>query len=249
MNCPQCNGVVPDNTGFCPYCGDRTQPLQPPMPTPPSAPATTSPRTPTSNASPTTTPTVRSGGMTRERKGYFLSLTGIILAVIIVAAFYQMAPRGEPYQMQLSTPQELIQAIDEINRTSTESCTDAHLNDQDWTCPQITERQASLIMARLIADHQTKAMAVNESEKDAIRFTIEETVLRMAQTTCLPQSDMDLKKESRLFALENAGFIERCQEGWTISNPWQEVVARQEPQARPEHWDFYYRHLPAEMLP
>ena len=188
--------------------------------------------------------------MPRQQKGYILTVAGFTLILTTIIGLYALIwELRYPQQIELTTPTELIEEINEINRNSTEECLEAHLNDTDWTCPQITPDQAALIMARLIAQHQTKNLEVNESRKEDIRSRINDTVVKMTHTRCLPENEMNLSKYNHHFTLESSGFIERCRGGWTISSPWQQVVTTQQARAQTENWDAYYRHLPAEMLP
>ena len=188
--------------------------------------------------------------MPRQQKGYLLTMAGFTLILIMIVGLSQLLSQlRHPQQIELSTPTALIQEIEVINKNSVKECLDAHLNDTDWTCPQITPDQAALILARLIAQHQTKNLEVNESRKEDIRSRINDTVVKMTHTRCLPENEMELSKDNHHFALESSGFIERCRGGWTISGPWQQVVTSQQARTQPENWDAYYRHLPAEMLP
>lgn len=177
------------------------------------------------------------------------------VAIVLTAVYMGFGRSVEPsdvYEDGLRTPAQVLQDIEHINSYVRLKCADQHLNDWDWTCPKVSEEQATRIVSRLMYNlvlYYTTIEREHIPEETIIELSTEinRIVFAMRRTPCSSETQNGTPNEL-LKGWEIVGFVEQCEKGWRLSRAWEEVIARRVPEPTPD-WEFYYRNLPPEMRP
>ena len=184
-----------------------------------------------------------------------ISAVAICILLIAIPICNRVFPEHpDPYEGLASTAEQIRSDIAEINAETHSRCPNIGLSDPAWVCPQVTQAQAKLMIARSMA----KAIENNDEKLDERTRYTQETreyvtealytnIKRMGYQNCTPDREITLTSEI-LTEVERAGFIERCGEGWNLTKPWTELIARQAPPPTPD-WAEYRRHLDPEFVP
>ena len=173
--------------------------------------------------------------------------------LFIVIAFALQEEPPDPYKDGLSTPELVRRDIQKINSSVMLNCMKEGLNDPEWTCPKVTQDQAILIIARLMANYveynDATVLGKHHSEEtsNTLNTALRRTVQRMRGGECVPQAQISLHPDITA-KLEQGEFVQPCANGWSLARPWHEIISRQEPPPTPDS-AFFQRHLPVELLP
>ena len=179
----------------------------------------------------------------------------VCLLVISIPIFNRVFPAAQdPYEGGPSTPEEVRYDIAEINALVRSECPNPGLSDSRWVCPQVTQDQARLMIARAMAKHvehhdstpQDRQRYTQETREDITKAFFR-VIRGMEHGNCKSNSHIHLTHDI-LTQLERGDFIKGCKGGWNLAEPWVEIVARQTPPATP-NWAEYIRHLDPEFRP
>ena len=179
----------------------------------------------------------------------------LCLLIISILIFNRVFPEHpDPYEGDPSTPEEIRYDIVEINAMIRSECPNPGLSDSAWVCPQVTQDQARLMIARSMAkhvEHHDPTLQGQQRYTQETRQEITKAFFRlirgMEYGKCIPDGHVHLT-EDILTDVEQGGFIKRCNGGWNLTGPWIEVIARQTPPPTPD-WTFYHRRLDPEFAP
>ncbi len=175
-----------------------------------------------------------------------------LIAPTILNLVFPESP--DPYDGGPSTPEVIRYDIAEINAVIRSKCPNPGLSDSAWVCPQVTQEQARLMIARSMTKHVEHHDPTLQSQQHYTQEAREEItkaffrlIRGMEYGKCIPDSNINLMSDI-LTDVEQGGFIERCNGGWNLTGPWIEVIARQTPPPTPD-WTFYQRNLDPEFVP
>ena len=177
------------------------------------------------------------------------------LLIIAIPIFNRVFPAPQdPYEGGPSTPEVIRYDIAEINALIRSECPNPGVSESRWVCPQVTQDQARLMIARSMSKYIEKHDPTLQSKQHYTQETREEItkeffrlIRGMEYGKCIPDSNINLMSDT-LTDVEQGGFIERCNGGWNLTGPWIEVIARQTPPPTPD-WTFYQRNLGPEFAP
>ena len=179
----------------------------------------------------------------------------VCLVIIATTIFNLVFPEPpDPYEGGPSTPEVIRYDIAEINAVIRSECPNPGLSDSGWVCPQVTQDQARLMIARSMAkhvEHHDPTLQGQQRYTQETRQEITKAFFRlirgMEYGKCIPGSRIKLMSDIQT-DVEQGGFIERCNGGWNLTGPWIEIIARQTPPPTPD-WTFYHRRLDPEFAP
>ena len=192
--------------------------------------------------------------------------TLVIIGTVIVCLLTISIPIGisifmdifmgnpDPYEGPSSTPKEVRYNIERINATIQLDCPNPGLNDAAWVCPQVTQDQARLIIARQITKHLEHhdenlqdQQSYSQKSREEMTSAIHSHISAMGYRQCVLDNQVRLTPDI-LAELERGSFLERCMKGWNLTNPWLEIIERQAPLPTP-NWQDYKRKLDPEFVP
>ena len=210
-----------------------------------------SPKTPS-----TTEPKMSVNDMTpppRQRTNWnriaIIGAAALGLLIIAIPIFNRVFPAPQdPYEGGPSTPEEIRYDINEINTLVRLKCPNPGLSDSRWACPQVTQDQARLMIARSMTKHIEHHDSTLQDPQRYTQETREEitkaffrAIRGMEYGKCTSNSHIRLTYDI-LTQLEQGNFIKGCKGGWNLTGPWIEVIARQTPPPTPD-WTSYHRRL------
>ena len=160
----------------------------------------------------------------------------------------------EPYEGPSSTPREVHYDIERINATIRLRCPNPGLSDATWVCPQVTQDQARLIIARQMTKHieyhdvtLQEQQRYTQGSREEMTRVIHNHIIAMGYRQCLIDNHVSLMS-GILTELERGNFLERCVKGWNLTQPWLEIIERQAP-LPPPNWQDYKHKLDPEFVP
>ena len=179
----------------------------------------------------------------------------VCLLIISIPICNRVFPEHpDPYEGPSSTPKKVLYDIQRINATIQLGCPNPGLSDATWVCPQVTQDQARLIIARQMTKHieihdetlQEQQRYAQGSREEMTR-DIHNYIRAMGYRQCALDNHVSLTP-SIVAELERGRFLERCVKGWNLTNPWLEIIERQAPLPTP-NWQDYKRKLDPEFVP
>ena len=178
----------------------------------------------------------------------------VCLLMISIPIYNRVFPvPQDPYEGGPSTPEEIRYDIAEINALIRSECPNPGLSDSRWVCPQVTQDQARLMIARsmtkYIEKHDTtlpERQGYTQETREEITKAFSRAIRGMEYGKCT--SNVHILQYDILTQLEQGNFIKGCKDGWTLTEPWLEIVARQTPTSTP-NWAEYMRHLDPDFAP
>ena len=184
-----------------------------------------------------------------------IGAVAVCFVLIATAIFNRVFPEPQdPYEGGPSTSEEIRYDIAEINAVIRSECPNPGLSDSGWVCPQVTQDQARLMIARSMAkhiEHQDPTLQDRQRYTEETREEITKAFFRairgMEYGKCVPSGNVHLTAEI-LTDIERGDFIKGCKGGWNLTEPWLEIIARQTPPATP-NWAEYMRHLDPDFAP
>ena len=193
----------------------------------------------------------------KQRTNWILAVicTVIVCLLIYIPICNRVFPEHpDPYEGPSSTPKEVRYNIERINATIQLGCPNPGLNDAAWVCPQVTQDQARLIIARQMTKHLEHRdenlqdqQRYSQKSREEITSAIHSHISTMGYRQCVLDNQVRLTPDI-LAKLERGSFLERCMKGWNLTNPWLEIIERQAPLPTP-NWQDYKRKLHPEFVP
>ena len=135
--------------------------------------------------------------------------------LFIVIAFALQEEPPDPYKDGLRTPELVRRDIQKINSSVMLNCMKEGLNDPKWTCPKVTQDQAILIIARLMANYveynDATVLGKHHSEEtsNTLNTALRRTVQRMRGGECVPQAQISLHPDITT-KIEQGEFVQPC---------------------------------------
>ena len=200
----------------------------------------------------------------RRQKGIMktgMILTTMVAILVTTAACNDIKPIGNtdntqpatrqhpqneetpPSKEQISA-QELQNDIRYINAGIRIECPNPGLSDASWVCPQISEKQTSFMIARAMAEYIGPR---GPRSKEKVILAFEKAIRGMEYGSCRPENSINLLPEI-LATLEHGNYMEKCSQGWNLTQPWLELRQRQK---APDHleWQTTVRELHSDNRP